>query len=78
MKSLIFKSVAVFVVGLGTTSCMTTYDRYGNPVQSVDPGAAAVGIVAAGLVGAAIANDNNNDYDNHYHGGYHHGGYHHY
>ena len=42
-------------------SCMTTYDASGRPVQSVDPGLAAVGIIGAGLVGAAIASDNNHD-----------------
>lgn len=58
---------------------MTTYDSYGRPVQSVDPGLAAVGIVGAVLVGAAIA-DSGNDHDYHRpvhhdgHGG--HGGHH--
>lgn len=60
-------------------SCATTYDAYGYPVQTVDAGAAAAGIVAAGLLGYALANR----YDNHpyhyrarpyrgYGGGYHH------
>ena len=59
-------------VSLGGVSCMTTYDAYGRPVQSVDPGAAAVGIAAAGVLGYALANDNNhhNHYHGHYHGGY--------
>ena len=34
-------------VALGGVSCMTTYDAYGRPVQSVDPGAAA-GMLAPG------------------------------
>ena len=54
------------------TSCMTTYDAYGRPVQSVDPGMALAGAAAAGLVGYAIANNNN-----YYHGGYYYGGYYH-
>ena len=51
----------------GGTSCMTTYDAYGRPVQAVDPGMAVAGAAAAGLVGYAIANNNN-----YYHGGYYH------
>ena len=31
--------------------CMTTYDRNGQPVHSVDPGLAVVGIGGAGLIG---------------------------
>ena len=55
-----------------SVSCMTTYDAYGNPVQSVDPGAAVVGVAAAGLIGMALADDG-------YHGGhYYHGGGHYY
>lgn len=52
-------------------SCMTTYDAYGRPVQSVDPGLAVAGAAAAGVLGYAIANNN----ENHHHGGYYGGGY---
>jgi hypothetical protein len=62
MKSLIIKSAAVLCV-FATASCMTTYDRDGRPVQSVDPGAAAVGAVAAGVLGYAIASGNNDHHD---------------
>lgn len=55
---------------LTSVGCMTTYDAYGRPVQSVDPGVAVAGMAAAGLVGAAIANNNN-----HHHHGYYGGGY---
>lgn len=62
-------------------SCMTTYDAYGRPVQSVDPAAAVAGAAAAGVLGYAIANSNNND--NHYYhappprrGYYHRSAYH--
>jgi len=66
MKKLqLFSLVAA--ISLALPSCMTTYDRNGHPVQSVDPGLAAVGIIGAGLLGAAIANNNND------HGGYHNG-----
>lgn len=37
---------------------MTTYDAYGRPVQSVDPGLAVAGVAAAGLIGYAAANNN--------------------
>lgn len=47
---------------------MTTYDAYGRPVQSVDPGTAAAGAVAAGALGYAIGQ--NNDDHHYYHGGY--------
>jgi hypothetical protein len=57
MKSLLIK-VAALLAALAGTSCMTTYDAYGRPVQTVDPGAAAVGIAAAGLAGYAIGHHN--------------------
>ncbi len=57
-----------------STSCMTTYDAYGQPRQSVDPGLAVMGVAAAGLVGYALGNDNHNHHHtrNNYYGG---GGY---
>ncbi len=63
------------VIALGafmgfSSSCMTTYDANGRPVQSVDPGLAVAGVAAAGLIGYA-AGSNHND---HYHGGYYGGG----
>lgn len=66
MKSFILKSVAVLLIAAGATSCMTTYDAYGRPVQSVDPAAATAGVVAAGVLGYALANDRN-DGHRHYH-----------
>jgi hypothetical protein len=50
-----------------STNCSTTYDAYGNPQQSVDPGLAIAGVAAAGLVGYAIADNNNNHYHNNHH-----------
>lgn len=64
MKTLLLKATALLAAFAGT-SCMTTYDAYGRPVQSVDPGAAAVGIAAAGLAGYAIGQ--NNEHRHHYH-----------
>ena len=58
---------------------MTTYDTYGRPQQTVDPGVAIAGVAAAGLVGYALANDGggrryNTTYSStHYDSGY--GGY---
>jgi hypothetical protein len=51
-------------VGSGV-SCMTTYDSYGRPVQSVDPGLAVAGVAAAGLLGYAAANNDNDDHHHH-------------
>jgi len=61
-------TVAILVFALTGTSCMTTYDAAGRPVQSVDPGAAAAGAVAAGALGYAIGQNNNDR--NYYYGGY--------
>jgi hypothetical protein len=52
------------------TSCMTTYDSAGRPVQSVDPGLAVAGVAAAGLIGYALANDNGGHHHYRGHGGY--------
>ena len=57
--------VTAAALALGGTSCTTTYDAYGRPVQSVDPGTAAAGAVAAGAIGYAIG-QNNDDRDYYY------------
>lgn len=74
-----FASIAVAtLVAFTSTSCMTTYDAYGRPVQSVDPGLAVAGIAAAGLVGYALASDDDDyDYRHHHRGNYHHNNYNH-
>jgi hypothetical protein len=51
----------VVLAAATATSCTTTYDAYGRPVQSVDPGTATLGIAAAGLAGYAIGNDRDRD-----------------
>lgn len=62
-------------IGAGT-SCMTTYDSYGRPVQSVDPGLAIAGVAAAGILGAAAANSHHHhSHGGSYGGGYYRGGY---
>ena len=62
-----------------SVSCMTTYDAYGRPVETVDPGLAVAGIAAAGLIGYAAANNHSNYrrtyYGGGYGGGYYGGGY---
>lgn len=44
-------------LAITSLSCTTTYDAYGNPRQSVDPGTAAAGVAAAGVIGYALAKD---------------------
>jgi hypothetical protein len=54
-------------VALVSTNCSTTYDAYGNPRQSVDPGTAVAGAAAVGVLGYAIANNRDNDNNRNYH-----------
>jgi hypothetical protein len=56
------KILALLMIALLSQSCMTTYDAYGRPVQSVDPGVATAGIITAGIVGLAIGSANSNSY----------------
>lgn len=44
-----------------SVNCTTTYDAYGNPRQSVDPGTAVAGAAAAGVIGYAIADKRKKD-----------------
>lgn len=67
MKSFLLKSAAVLCAVTAATSCMTTYDAYGRPVQSVDPAAATAGVVAAGVLGYAIADRNDRGRHRHHH-----------
>ncbi|MFT3990814.1 MAG: hypothetical protein QM680_05335 [Luteolibacter sp.] len=69
-------AVALLAVAITGTSCMTTYDAYGRPVQTVDPGVAIAGAAAAGVLGYAIANDNHHHHG--YRGGYDRPRYYHY
>jgi hypothetical protein len=52
------------------TSCTTTYDAYGRPVQSVDPALAVAGIAAAGVLGYALA-EGDDDHHGHRHHRHH-------
>ena len=42
-------------LALTSLSCTTTYDAYGNPRNSVDPGTAVAGAAAVGVLGYALA-----------------------
>jgi len=83
MKKLITATTSM-AIAMGLISCTTTYDAAGRPVQSVDPGMAAVGVIGAGLLGAAIANNNKDKhryhrrghYDHYRHRGHYHRGRH--
>lgn len=72
MKKLLRISTVTAVIALSplVTSCSTTYDAQGRPVQTVDPGAAAAGAVAAGAIGYAIGRNNDNDRNYYYGNGY--------
>ena len=77
MKIRIVAAATALALVFATTSCMTTYDAYGRPVQSVDPGLAVAGVAAAALVGYALAEGDDYDdcyrprsYYRPYHGGY--------
>lgn len=73
-KSILFRMLqaAAAITWLGlSSSCVTTYDTAGRPVQTVDPGLAVAGVAAAGLVGYAIGQHNDH---HHYHGGGYYGG----
>ena len=68
MNSLIIPCFVAAAIGI-SVSCMNTYDAYGRPVQSVDPGAAVAGAAVAGLAGYAIAKGNDH-HDRYYRGHY--------
>ena len=54
------------LAGGSTLGQETTYDAYGNPRQTVDPGTAAAGVAAAGVLGYALAKDRDRDRHHHY------------
>lgn len=55
-----------------TVSCTTTYDAYGRPVETVDPGAAVVGAAAAGVAGYAIGRSHDDNHHHYYNDSYRH------
>jgi len=64
------KNIQLIIVGslaaLLGTSCMTTYDAYGRPVQSMDPGAAVAGMATAAIIGYALGNDDDDGHHRHH------------
>jgi len=77
MKNHLFKLAAILLVPVLGASCMTTYDAYGRPVQSVDPGAAAAIAVGAAALGVAAGRKHRGHDVYYYHGRpcYYHGGH---
>ena len=68
--NIIITWILTSALALTSLSCTTTYDAYGNPRQSVDPGTAAAGVAAAGVLGYALAKDRDKDkhHDSHHRG----------
>ena len=65
-RSWITMAVSAVVAGLMFSSCVTSYDSTGRPIQTVDPAAVAVGAVVLGAVAYSAGKNN------HHHRGYHH------
>ncbi len=57
-KSWIKLTVASIASALLLSNCVTSYDQYGRPIQTVDPGAAAVGALVIGAAAYAIGENN--------------------
>ncbi|GAA5497009.1 hypothetical protein Rhal01_03197 [Rubritalea halochordaticola] len=77
MKTKALLIAVSLVTALGLSNCTTTYDAYGRPVQSVDPGLATAGIIGAGVLGYALANDNDDHHRHHRHHRHHYRRYRH-
>jgi len=62
------KSVVVAVASaVMLSSCVTSYDRSGRPIQTVDPVAATVGAVLIGAIAYSAGNDDRDRYRHHGH-----------
>jgi hypothetical protein len=74
-KHSLMKWIAVWALTGSSLSCMTTYDKNGRSMATVDPALAVAGVAAAGLIGYAAANHHHGN--NYYYGGgaYYGGGY---
>ena len=66
-RSWIRMAAAAIVAGLMFSSCVTSYDSTGRPIQTADPVAVAVGAVVLGAVAYSAGKDNR-----HHHRAYHH------
>lgn len=56
------KTLMLIVCSILSQSCMTTYDAFGRPVQSVSPEVVTAGIIAAGTVGFVLGAASYNNY----------------
>ncbi|MCP5538187.1 MAG: hypothetical protein H7A51_18390 [Akkermansiaceae bacterium] len=74
-KSWIKLTVAGIASALLFSNCVTSYDSYGRPIQTVDPGAVAVGALALGAVAYAAGHNNGHHHSGHYRRSGHYGGY---
>ncbi len=62
------KSIVVAVVSaVMLSSCVTSYDRSGRPIQTVDPAAAAVGAVFIGAIAYSAGKNNESHRYHRYH-----------
>lgn len=67
-NSLWLKPMVIAVISaILLSSCVTSYDRSGRPIQALDPAAAAVGAVLIGAVAYSAGKNN----DHHHRHGYH-------
>lgn len=67
-NSLWLKPMVIAVISaILLSSCVTSYDRSGRPIQTLDPAAAAVGAVLIGAVAYSAGKNN----DHHHRHGYH-------
>ena len=75
-KSWIKLTVAGIASALLLSNCVTSYDAYGRPIQTVDPAAVAVGAVLLGTAAYAIGHNNSGHNGHHYRSsGYRHHGH---
>ena len=61
--------VAGVTSALLLSNCVTSYDRQGRPIQTVDPAAAAIGAAAIGVIAYSAGKNNSSHHHGHY--GYH-------
>ena len=59
-------TAAAALSALLLSNCVQTYDSYGRPVQTVDPGAALVGAAVIGAIVYSAGNNNSHRYRSNY------------
>lgn len=65
MKKLVRLTAVAMAFSL-FASCTATYDAYGQPQQSIDPAAAAIGAVALGAIAYSVGKDHGNHHRYHH------------